>query len=223
MSELDLEWFRSNPQTPDLLGLDYYPHSDWQLDVHVGGVRQRRADQPAGLYTVANAYWQRFGLPMMVTETSIEGQAINREIWLEQCVEHSKRLREEGVPMLGLIWWPMLDQLDWDGALTHRIGKIHEVGLYNLKRQADGTLARHKTPLIKVFTQYAENGDEAVGKLESIEYPSIEANDEQLPPIGEWIQPTLVPEQRVERNLPHSNGDGNGNGKAVQRELASPV
>ena len=81
---------------------------------------------------------------MMLTETSIEGQAINREIWLETNVEHIRRLREEGVPMLGLIWWPMIDQVDWDGALTHRIGKIHEVGLFNLKRQPDGTLARRR-------------------------------------------------------------------------------
>ena len=53
MSELDLEWFRHNPQSPDVLGLDYYPHSDWQLDSVGGGVRQRRADNPVGLYGVA--------------------------------------------------------------------------------------------------------------------------------------------------------------------------
>ena len=29
MSELDLDWFRANPQRPDVLGLDYYPHSEW--------------------------------------------------------------------------------------------------------------------------------------------------------------------------------------------------
>jgi len=29
MSELDVDWFRANPQTPDVLGLDYYAHSDW--------------------------------------------------------------------------------------------------------------------------------------------------------------------------------------------------
>ena len=40
--------------------------------------------------------------------------------------------------MLGLMWWPLIDQVDWDGALTHRIGKVHEVGLINLKRQPDG-------------------------------------------------------------------------------------
>ena len=41
MSELDLQWFRNNPQSPDILGLDYYPHSDWQLEMTGGTVRQR--------------------------------------------------------------------------------------------------------------------------------------------------------------------------------------
>src|SRR5439155_23720205 len=74
LSEIDLEWFRANPQSPDVLGLDYYPHSDWQLDMSAGAVRQRRADHPAGLYAIASTYWQRYAIPMMLTETSIEGQ-----------------------------------------------------------------------------------------------------------------------------------------------------
>jgi beta-glucosidase/6-phospho-beta-glucosidase/beta-galactosidase len=190
-SELDLAWFRANPQSPNVLGLDYYPHSDWQLDVSFGKIVQRRADHPAGLFAVANSYWERYAIPMMLTETSIEGKPINREIWLEQCVEHIRRLRAGGVPMLGLIWWPMLDQIDWDGALTHRIGKVHEVGLFSLKRQPDGSLQRHATPLVKLFKRYSDAGDESVGSIETINYPSTEAIDEQLPPLGEWIQPGL--------------------------------
>src|SRR4051812_30370624 len=217
-SELDIEWFKQNAQTPDVLGIDYYPHSDWQLDVHVGGVRQRRADNPIGLYGVAGADWQRYGIPMMLTETSIEGKPINREIWLETCITDIKRLREEGVPMLGLVWWPMIDQLDWDGALTHRIGKIHEVGLFNLKRKQDGTLTRHASPLVKLFKQFAATGEESVGKLDQINYPSIEANEEQLPPIGEWIQPTM--EQRSNGN---GNHNGNGNGKSAVAMAQAPV
>ena len=205
MSELDLQWFRTNPQKPDVLGLDYYPHSDWQLDMYNGAVRQRRADVPGGLYGIANAYWKRYGLPMMLTETSIEGQPINREIWLEDCVAHAKRLREEGVPMLGLIWWPMVDQIDWDGALTHRIGKIHQVGLFNLTRQQDGTLERKASPLVELFRKFAESGDAEVGALEQISYPSPEAEEEQLPPIGEWIQPTLQPVE--------AKANGNGHAK----------
>src|SRR5277367_4495452 len=60
MSELDLQWFRNNPEKPDILGLDYYPHSDWQLEIKVGITKQRRADNPVGLYGIASAYWNRF-------------------------------------------------------------------------------------------------------------------------------------------------------------------
>ena len=217
MSEIDIEWFRTNPQAPDVLGLDYYPHSDWQLEMKHGGVKQRRADNPVGLYGVAGAYWKRYGIPLMLTETSIEGQSINREIWLETNVEHVRRLREEGVPMLGFIWWPLLDQVDWDGALTHRVGKIHEVGLINLRRQPDGTLARKPTALVEIFKKLAASGEQHVGKLESISYPSPEAEEEQLPPVGEWMQPTIPTvtdpaAAPVARHGTNGNGSGNGNG-----------
>ncbi len=141
LSDLDLDWFFANPQQPDVLGLDYYPHSDWQLEsLGNGRLRQVRADNPAGLYGVAIDYYDRYGIPLMLTETSVEGQAINREIWLDTMIDDVTRLRAEGIPMLGLFWWPMIDQVDWDGALTHRIGKVHEVGLFTLKRQPDGVL-----------------------------------------------------------------------------------
>lgn len=225
ISELDLTWFRQNAQSPDVLGLDYYSHNDCQLDQTPHGVRQRRAENPTGLYNVASAYWTRYGIPLMLTETSIEGQAINREIWLETVTDHARRLREEGVPMLGMIWWPMIDQVDWDGALTHRIGKVHEVGLFHLKRQADGTLAREQTPLVEQFRQVVAAGDERVGKLETIAYPSFEAEEVQLPPIGQWIQPTLAAvaqqdDAPVAEAKPSGNGKSNGNGGATA--LAEP-
>jgi beta-glucosidase/6-phospho-beta-glucosidase/beta-galactosidase len=222
MSELDLDWFRANPQSPDVLGLDYYAHSDWQIDFGpTGAVRQRRADNPLGFYGIGNSYWQRYGLPLMLSETSIEGQPINREIWLDTNIDHIRRLREEGVPVLGLVWWPMIDQLDWDGALTHRVGKIHNVGLWKLERQPDGTLKRVATPLIEQFRKAVEGGEEAVGKLERINYPSREAEEEQLPPIGEWIQPTLTADVQtttVARTGEGGNGNGNGNGKQALKE-----
>jgi len=218
MSELDLEWFRQNPQAPDVLGLDYYTHSDWQLDMTAdGSVRQRRAENPVGLYGVAGAYWRRYGLPLMLTETSIEGQPINREIWLDTNIEHIRRLRQEGVPMLGMIWWPLLDQIDWDGALTHRIGKIHEVGLYHLLRQADGTLKRVATPLARLFREAAESGEQRVGALQTIVYPCREAEDEQLPPIGQRIPPTV---QTESRHGVQTAGDGNGNGNGAVKVMA---
>ncbi len=187
MSELDLDWFRAHPQRPDLIGLDYYPHSDWQLERgHHEAVRQRRADTPIGLYGLAQAYFASYGLPMMVTETSIEGKPINREVWLERLVEDTARLREEGVPLVGLIWWPAFDHMDWDGALTHRVGKLHEVGLYKLVRQTDGTLRRTRTPLADAFAKLAADGDDAVGPLADVGRP-VETAGDQLPPLADWV------------------------------------
>jgi beta-glucosidase/6-phospho-beta-glucosidase/beta-galactosidase/glycosyltransferase involved in cell wall biosynthesis len=212
MSELDLEWFRNNPQPPDMLGLDYYPHSEWQLDRGPEGIRQRRSETPIGLYGIAQAYYSRYGLPMMLTETSVEGVPINREVWLDQTIEDCQRLRAEGVPMLGYFWWPMIDQVDWDGALTHRVGKIHEVGLFNLRRQPDGTLARYATPLVQQFAAITARGDEAVGPLEDIVYPSPE--EDQGPPIGVEM-PAETQGRTTLVELPSSSGNGksgsNGN------------
>ena len=184
LSELDLEYFRTHPQTPDVLGLDYYPHCDWQLERHSGGVRQKRADSPAGLYAVADAHWQRYGVPLMVTETSIEGKPINREIWLDQTIDDCARLRADGVPMLGVVWWPVIDHLDWDGAMTHRVGKLHEVGLFHLRRQPDGTLKRVKTPLADQYRDAAAQGDERVGPVAEIARPTATAEDEGPPLLG---------------------------------------
>lgn len=185
-SELDLRWLGHHRQSPDLIGLDYYPHSEWQLEIGPGGrTRQKRADAPLGLRGVATEYYNRTGLPMFVTETSIEGKPINREIWLERLVEDAQSLREEGVPLLGLTWWPLFDHLDWDGALTHRIGKIHQVGLYKLVRAADGSLQRIRTPLAERFASLARAGDRAVGALADVA-PPCPIEDEQLPPLADW-------------------------------------
>src|SRR6185437_11092329 len=69
MSELDIDWLRANPQAPVVLGLDYYPHSDWQLHSESGNVRQRRADNPIGLHGIASAYYNRYGIPLLLSET----------------------------------------------------------------------------------------------------------------------------------------------------------
>src|SRR2546423_1204635 len=130
-----------------------------------------------------------------------------------------------------MIWWPLLDQIDWDGALLHRVGKVHEVGLFNLKRRSDGTLERKSTPLIKLFRQYVASGEESVGALGEISYPSPEATDEQLPPISDWIQPALVTDQhllaqltsQVSQSLKSGNGNGNGGVQKLLNFATAPV
>ncbi len=219
-SELDLEYFRTHPQMPDVIGLDYYPHSDWQLDMYRGMLRQRRADAPRGVGLLATDVYNRYGLPMMVTETSIDGPPIARELWLDTMTSEIREVREEGIPLAGLIWWPLIDQIDWDGALTHRIGKLHRVGLFTLTRQADGTLQRSATPLAKHFKNTVAAGDESVGKLGNIARPA-QQDDPQLAPLltdaSQYVSDggAAQMKQPAPGTPAHVNGNGKGNGAAA--------
>ncbi|MFT3785813.1 MAG: family 1 glycosylhydrolase [Tepidisphaeraceae bacterium] len=191
MTELDLEFFQKNPQMPDWIGIDYYPHSDWQLELgHNNIAKQRRADSPLGFAHLARQVYNRYGVPVLMTETSADGPPISREIWLESMVEQAKELREEGVPMLGLVWWPVFDQIDWDGALRHRVGKLHRVGLFTLNRK-EGILERKATPLVRTFKDLAEGKNKAVGELADLAIP-LDDGDPQLQPLfnnpGEYTQ-----------------------------------
>src|SRR5258706_5205584 len=117
-----------------------------------------------------------------------------------------------------MFWWPMLDQIDWDGAMTHRIGKIHEVGLYSLRRQPDGALARVPTPLVNQCKEVVAAGEKLIGRLEEIAIPSLEAEAEQLPPLGEWIQPTIqtaAHAANVAAQPSAREGSNGGNGHSV--------
>src|SRR5947199_275234 len=80
-----------------------------------------------------------------------------------------------------------------------------------IKRQTDGTLTRNSTPLVKLFKQYASTGEDSVGKLDFVSYPSPEAEEEQLPPIGEWMQPTVTTDAKSQA-IGGANGNGNGHG-----------
>ena len=178
MGETDLAWLAANRWAPDVIGLDYYSHTETQLERIGGGIRQKKPDRPLGIYGCAQEYWNRYGIPLMVTETSIDGSPLQREIWLEQTVDDCRRLREEGVPLVGYTWWPFFDNIDWDGALLHHIGKIHGVGLYNLRRQKDGRLKRVPSPLAKLLKDTIARGVKSIGTLAEIATPLLDSRED---------------------------------------------
>jgi beta-glucosidase/6-phospho-beta-glucosidase/beta-galactosidase/glycosyltransferase involved in cell wall biosynthesis len=173
----DLEWIRANRAAPDVIGLDYYSHTETQLESVTGAVRQRKPECPLGLYGCALEYWNRYGIPLAVTETSCDGSPLDRELWLKQTLGDCRRLREEGIPLIGYTWWPCLDNIDWDGALLHHIGKIHNVGMYNLRRQRDGSLKRVRSPLVKQYKAAIAGHLKTVGKLETVAAPKPKVDE----------------------------------------------
>jgi beta-glucosidase/6-phospho-beta-glucosidase/beta-galactosidase len=178
--QTELRWFERNPAMPDLLGVDYYPHNEAELFVTADGqIRQRIPERPRGLEIMAD-YWERYRLPMMVTETNRSGSEKERCQWLESTVSDLRRLRQQGIPVIGYTWWPAIDHLDWDGAMLHQTGHIHPVGIYRLDRQPDGTLNRLATSVTASYRALIEEGDKAVGPLkENIPSAAARAQEEE--------------------------------------------
>jgi beta-glucosidase len=162
----DLNWFLRYPQQVDVIGLDYYHHTEVELyTTPEGYYRQRIARKPSGLFLSAQAYWQRYRLPFMVSETSATGADSAKLAWLQKCVNDVRRLRAAGFPCIGFTWWPLFDHLDWDGAMLHQTGHIHPVGIYSLRRTDQGELVREPTVLADHYRALIEQGDAPIGSV----------------------------------------------------------
>ena len=57
------------------------------------------------------------------------------------------RMRKDGVPVLGFTWYSLIDQIDWDVALSEERGTVNEVGLYDLDRKPRPVLEAFKALL----------------------------------------------------------------------------
>jgi hypothetical protein len=124
-----------DPGHIDVLGLDYYAHCQWHFtDWEVGSVP---TPYPVPLATQILEYWDRFGLPCMLTETNIRGFATDRASWLKYTLEQCEVAQDAGVPMEGYCWFPFIDSADWDSLLFRCEGNIDPVGVYWLDERRD--------------------------------------------------------------------------------------
>ena len=124
------------PGHVDVLGLDYYAHTQWQW-VDAGGRGVMRSLDPGALSDLIGDYWERFGLPCALTETNVRGFASDRASWLKYTLEQCERARDAGVPLEGYCWFPFVDSCDWDSLLTRSSGHIDPVGVFWLDEQLE--------------------------------------------------------------------------------------
>jgi beta-glucosidase len=113
-----LDGFLTDPPALDVLGVNYYPDLTPRVIEQVDGrVRQVTANRwTGGLEQALRTAADRFGLPMVVTETSIEGSESVRRDWAEESMATVRRLRADGLDLRGYTWWPLLDFVDWSFA-----------------------------------------------------------------------------------------------------------
>lgn len=110
------------PEYLDLLGFNFYYDNEWEH----GRGRMRWEDSPRDprwrpLHDLLYGAWQRYGRPVVLSETSHPG--IDRPLWLQDTAAECRRALERGVPLLGVCLYPILDRPDWDDLTTwHRAG-----------------------------------------------------------------------------------------------------
>jgi beta-glucosidase/6-phospho-beta-glucosidase/beta-galactosidase len=117
-----------------IMGNDYYVTNEHRVS-HDGTTRA--AGETFGYYVITSQYYERYGLPVMHTETNFR-EGINGDeavSWLWKEWANVMRVRNDGMPIVGFTWYSLTDQVDWDSALREDAGRVHAVGLFDLDRK----------------------------------------------------------------------------------------
>jgi dTDP-4-dehydrorhamnose reductase len=148
----ELDWFLEHPCRPDLIGINHYLSSERFLDERVqlypgesvgGNGRHRYVDVLAARVLAAGAAgprallreaWQRYGLPIAVTEAHNGCTREEQLRWLMQIWQDARSLQSEGVDIRAVTAWALLGCFDWNSLVTSDTGH-YEPGIFDLRAQ----------------------------------------------------------------------------------------
>lgn len=156
VTSAELEWFRDNAVTPDVIGVNYYPaFTTARIDA---GVMTPVASDASGLRELVELYAARYERPIAVTETSLVGTPEEKIAWLHDSVAEIEALRTEAHDIVGYTWFPFFTLVDWQYRFDDRTPDewFMEFGLVDLIRDADGALERRRNAAFNVFQQLAK-------------------------------------------------------------------
>jgi dTDP-4-dehydrorhamnose reductase len=150
VDEAELEWFLANPCPPDVLGINHYVTSERFLDErteryptssHGGNGKHNYADVEAvrvcaegtaGPRALMKEVWERYGLPLAVTEVHLGCTREEQLRWLKEVWDGAVSLRHEGVDVRAVTAWSLLGAYDWNSLVTRAEG-YYEPGVFDLR------------------------------------------------------------------------------------------
>ncbi|MDZ8239853.1 MAG: family 1 glycosylhydrolase [Nostoc sp. ChiQUE01a] len=150
INEVELEVFLQNPCSPDILGINHYLTSDRFLDenlenyppcTHGGNGRDKYADVEAvrvcadglaGPRTLLKETWERYKLPIAVTEVHLSCTREEQLRWLNEVWNAAQELRDRGADVLAVTAWALLGSYDWNSLVTRSAG-YYESGVFDLR------------------------------------------------------------------------------------------
>lgn len=144
-----LQFFLENPCPPDIAGFNYYVTSERYLDenlqsyphtTHGNNGRHFYADtaaarstKPAGLSSLLQEAWDRYHLPLALTEVHMNCTREEQLRWFYEAWNHCCELKKEGVTIKAITAWALLGAYDWDSLLT-RDQSHYEAGVFDLTK-----------------------------------------------------------------------------------------
>ena len=150
VEEAEIGWFLDNPCPPDVLGVNYYLTSERFLDedyarypanLHGGNGRHTYADVEAvrvraaglaGPRALLQETWERYRLPIAVTEAHNGCTREEQLRWLMEVWDAARALRRGGVDVRAVTAWSLLGAYDWNTLVT-RIDGHYEPGVFDLR------------------------------------------------------------------------------------------
>jgi dTDP-4-dehydrorhamnose reductase len=165
----ELQWLVDNPWPPDIVGINHYLRSNRWLDhrldlfdpVTHGGNRflpyadVAAADTPratqAPLSSLIEQAWQRYRIPIALTEVHIFGEPDEQSAWWHYALESAQSAAEKGADVRAITAWSLLGSFDWDTLCTSEHSDLfYEPGAFHV---GNGTPI--ETPLAAVIRQTA--------------------------------------------------------------------
>jgi beta-glucosidase/6-phospho-beta-glucosidase/beta-galactosidase len=153
----------------DIMGLNFYPQWSTQelfVDDH-GKVASRAVEQDgSGFAAMVEDFYTRYGVPIMITETSARESDEVRSDWLNNSLAMLKRLRGGGIPVLGYTWFPMFTMINWDYRWGRKPLKHYllDLGMYRLSH-GGGHRRWEPSPLVAELSDYISRPDVSIGDL----------------------------------------------------------
>ena len=147
----EMEALESGESAPDLLGINHYLTSGRFLDhrIHLypdhepGGngrdtyvdaeaVRVKRLEDDTGFAPRLREAWQRYGIPIAITEVHHGCNRAEQLRWFAEVWETAGQLRKEGVDLRAVTMWSAFGNVDWRFLLTERNG-LYDTGAYDAR------------------------------------------------------------------------------------------
>jgi hypothetical protein len=106
-----------HPRYLDILGLNFYPHNQWEIN---GCTLTRSDPRWLDLHQLLAGVYERYRRPFFIAETC--GRGPTRGPWLDYVAGQSLLALERGLPLWGICLYPIIDAPDWNTGLYQHCG-----------------------------------------------------------------------------------------------------